>query len=153
MYVILIKSGGIVLRIFNTTALTQKERFAKALLIGIGLAVVFIIVSTSIQKMLMLRSSVIYLLASLVIAQTLKKFGRGVQLKFAILGAILVFAVIFFSEIFIVFGYQVLLQPEVFLYAIKYIFTSWLSIDISNLISLLLKVYAIHYAYTNSRII
>lgn len=141
------------MRIFNTTALTQKERFAKALLIGIGLAVVFIIVSTSIQKMLMLRSSVIYLLASLVIAQTLKKFGRGVQLKFAILGAILVFAVIFFSEIFIVFGYQVLLQPEVFLYAIKYIFTSWLSIDISNLISLLLKVYAIHYAYTNSRII
>ena len=141
------------MRIFNTTALTQKERFAKALLIGIGLAVVFIIVSTSIQKMLMLRSSVIYLLASLVIAQTLKKFGRGVQLKFAILGAILVFAVIFFSEIFIVFGYQVLLQPEVFTYAIKYVFTSWLSIDISNLISLLLKVYAIHYAYTNSRII
>ena len=153
MYVILIKSGGIVLRIFNTTALTQKERFAKALIIGIGLAVVFIIVSTSIQKMLMLRSSVIYLLASLVIAQTLKKFGRGVQVKFAILGAILVFAVIFFSEIFIVFGYQVLLQPEVFTYAIKYVFTSWLSIDISNLISLLLKVYAIHYAYTNSRII
>lgn len=141
------------MRIFNTTALTQKERFAKALLIGIGLAVVFIIVSTSIQKMLMLRSSVIYLLASLVIAQTLKKFGRGVQVKFAILGAILVFAVIFFSEIFIVFGYQVLLQPEVFTYAIKYVFTSWLSIDISNLISLLLKVYAIHYAYTNSRII
>lgn len=141
------------MRIFNTTALTQKERFAKALIIGIGLAVVFIIVSTSIQKMLMLRSSVIYLLASLVIAQTLKKFGRGVQVKFAILGAILVFAVIFFSEIFIVFGYQVLLQPEVFTYAIKYVFTSWLSIDISNLISLLLKVYAIHYAYTNSRII
>ncbi|NLA78386.1 MAG: hypothetical protein GX845_02390 [Erysipelothrix sp.] len=141
------------MKIFNSSALSQNERFLKALTIGILLSIGLIVFSAAIQMFLSIRTSIIYLISSLVLTYVLKKVGRGVQIRFAILGAVLMFIIILLSDIFTLFGFQVIVHPGLFLYAMKTVIATWLMVDIGSLISLLLKVYAIHYAYINSRII
>ena len=83
------------LEIFNTKAITRKQRFTKALVFGIlvslGLIVAYILAIKLFQYIL---SDVVYIAFGYLIALTVREMGRGVQKQFSILAAVLTIVVI-----------------------------------------------------------
>lgn len=141
------------IRIFNTNSLSQNERFYKAIIFGIPTSVVIAIVFSIIQRALMIRFSIVYLLIGYLIALVIKKQGRGVQPKFAYLGAVLTIFTIFFGDFLTVFGLSLFQDISIFLEGSILIITSWFSSDFNSLIGLLFRAYAVYYAYSNARIV
>ena len=141
------------LRIFNTTSLSQNERFYKAVIYGIPTSIIIAVVFSLIQRLLMFRLSIVYLLIGYLIAFVIRKQGRGVQLKFAILGAVLTVFAIYFGDLLTYYGVFIFQNPTLLLNGSIIILKSWLDPNFNNLLGLLFRVYAVYYAYLHSRII
>lgn len=135
------------MEIFNTKILNNRQRWNRALIYAIGATLISIVVCALIQKFL-IRSSLVYLAAAYFISWIILESGHGVQKKFSILAAICVILTILLSEIF----YYILFigNPVA---AVYYTFVSMLTIDINNLLSLLIKAYAIYMAYEKARVL
>lgn len=135
------------MEIFNTKILNNRQRWNRAVLYATGATLISILVCTIIQ-MFLIRSSFIYLAAAYFISWVILEAGHGVQKKFSILAAICVIATILLSEIF----YYVLLGvgPISAVYAT---FVGLLSVDFDNLLSILIKAYAIYMAYEKARVL
>lgn len=141
------------LRIFNTSSLSQNERFYKAVAYGIPTSIVIAVVFSLIQRTLMFRLSLFYLLIGYLIALVIRKQGRGVQPRFAYLGASLAVLAIFFGDLLTYYGVSIFQNPTFFLSASILILKTWLNPNFNNLLGLLFRVYAVYYAYSNSRIV
>lgn len=141
------------LKVFNVNSLGQNERFKKALLFGILTSIGLSILLALTQRLLSIRFSLLYLLAGFLIALVIKKYGRGVQVKFSYLGAVLTVLTILFADVLTVTGLLIIQDPSIILQGLVLVIRSWLSPDINNLLAMLFRVYAIYYAYNNSRII
>jgi len=141
------------LKVFNTNSLGQNERFLKAVLLGIPLSLILSILFAIIQRLLRIRFSLLYLGLGYLIAYVLRKYGRGVQPKFAFLGLALTFSAMLLGDIFTLTGFMILSNPSIFVDAIIITLNSWISININNLLTLLFRVYSLYIAYTSSRII
>ncbi len=141
------------LKVFNTNSLGQNERFLKAVLFGIPLSLILSILFAIIQRLLRIRFSLLYLGLGYLIAYVLRKYGRGVQPKFAFLGLALTFSAMLLGDIFTLTGFMILSNPSIFVDAIIITLNSWISININNLLTLLFRVYSLYIAYTSSRII
>mgnify|MGYP003292451828 CR=1 FL=1 len=135
------------MEIFNTRILNNRQRWNRALIYAIGATLISVIVCTLIQ-MFLIRSSFIYLVAAYFISWVILESGHGVQKKFSILAATCVVFTILFSDILYYFFLGV--NP---LAAIYFIFMSMLSVNINNLLSLLIKAYAIYMAYGKARVL
>ncbi len=141
------------LKVFNTNSLGQNERFKKALLFGIPTSIILAVSLALIQRLLSIRFSLLYLLVGFLIASVLKKYGKGVQIKFSYLGAILTLSSILLGDSLTLTGMLVLQEPTILFQAIILVLRSWISPNINNLLGMLFRIYAIFYAYKNSRII
>ena len=141
------------LRIFNLKAVSQNERFFKAFLIGLLSAIVLAITYGFITRLIGIQISLLYIIIGYLIAYTIKKFGKGVQIKFSYLGAILTFFAILFGDIIAIFGFIVFIDFEVFVSATITILRYWLLTEIGSLLSLLFRLFAIYFAFSNSRIV
>lgn len=141
------------LRIFNTNSLGQNERFYKAVAYGIPTSIGIAIIFSFFQRLLMFRLSIIYLLIGYIIALVIRKQGRGVQPRFAYLGASLTLLAIFLGDLFTYYGTFIIQNPTLLLDGSILVLKSWLNPGINNLLGLLFRLYAIYYAYSNSRII
>jgi hypothetical protein len=153
LYGILIQSGGTMIRIFNSNSLSQNERFYKAIIYGIPTSIALAIIFSVIQRALMIRFSFVYLLIGYLIAMVIRKQGRGVQPKFAYLGAALAIFSIFFGDLLTNFGTLAFQNINFLIDGSIIILKSWLNSDFNNLIGLLFRAYAVYYAYSNSRIV
>lgn len=135
------------MEIFNTKILNNRQRWNRALIYAIGATLLSTIVCTVFQ-MFLIRSSLIYLGAAYFIGWIILESGHGVQIKFSILAAICVVATILLSEIlyfFIPFGN---LGTAIYL-----TFVNMLTVDFNNLLSLLIKAYAVYMAYGKARVL
>ena len=141
------------IRIFNTSALSQNERFYKAIIYGIPTSIAIAVVFSLLQRLLMFRLSILYLLIGYLIALVIRKQGRGVQPKFAYLGATLTVFAIFFGDLLTYYGDYIILNPALFFEGSILIIQSWLNPNLNNLLGLFFRAYAVFYAYTNSRIV
>ena len=133
--------------IFNTRILNNHQRWNRALIYAIVATLISIVVCTLFQLFL-IRSSLIYFAAAYFISWIILETGHGVHKKFSILAAVCVGITILLSEIlyfFIPIGSLVV--------AIYVAITSMISVDINNLLSLLIKGYAIYMAYTKARVL
>lgn len=135
------------MEIFNTRILNNRQRWNRALIYAIG-ATLISVVACAIIQMFLIRSSLVYLAAAYFISWVILESGHGVQKKFSILAAVCVVATILLSEIF----FYILLGvgPVAAIYAT---FVGLLSIDFNNLLSLLIKAYAIYLAYGKARVL
>lgn len=141
------------LRIFNTNSLGQKQRFYKAIAYGIPTAIILAITFSFVQKILMLRLSILYLVIGYAIAYVIRKQGRGVQPKFALLGATLTLLCMLFGDLLTFYGLLVFKDITLLSTGTILILRSWFSPNLNNLLSLAFRAYAVYYSFMNSRIV
>ena len=134
------------MEIFNMRALTQKQRFNYALVSGLVAAVVLGVVSGFIRQFL--NFSILIWAVGFGVAWTVRKMGRGVQLKFSILGAIYAVIGIWISDVVWMFGLGGILNPGAYYTVIRF----FVAEDITSIIWMLYRLVGIYIAYNYSRV-
>ena len=129
------------LNVFNKTAITRNQRFKKALDLSISLTLVFLIAFVLIVNLFHFFPRLLYFAAAFCIAYVISNYGRGVQLRFSILGALCVFVLILVCDLYIV-GFD-----------FGYFLADHLSFDFSAISLDLIEIFSIYYAFVNSRVV
>ena len=137
-------------RIYNSFKLNSNQRFLNALLYGIPTALGLGIAYGYISRILPITFSIVYVGIGYLIGMVIQKFGRGVQIKFSILGAVLAGIAFVLSDVVRYFGLS--LNPIILYQAILIITQVYLG-SINGLINLLFFAWGIVTAYNKSRII
>lgn len=137
-------------RIYNSFKLNSNQRFLNALLYGIPTALGLGIAYGYISRILPITFSIVYVGIGFLIGMVIQKFGRGVQVKFSILGAVLAGIAFVLSDVVRYFGLS--LNPIILYQAILIITQVYLG-SINGLINLLFFAWGIVTAYNKSRII
>lgn len=142
------------MKVFNTSALTQKQRFNQAVILGTVASVVLGIVVGYLRRFIAMGTgfefSFITIGGTYVLAMFIQKVGRGVQPKFSILGAVLGFVLVSISSV-IAFGY-----PLVAIFNLRIHLSQWMMMltgSFNTLFTLMYQVIAIYVAYSYSRIV
>lgn len=135
------------MEIFNLRALSQKQRFNYAIVSGLLAAIVLGVLTGLIRQTI--NFSFIVWAIGYGVAMTIKKLGRGVQVKFSVLGAIYAFIGILISDVVLTFGLARVLDPSAYLTVITLV----LNEDISSIVWLVYRLIAIYIAYNYSRVI
>ena len=91
-------------RIYNSFKLNSNQRFLNALLYGIPTALGLGIAYGYISRILPITFSIVYVGIGYLIGMVIQKFGRGVQVKFSILGAVLAGIAFVLSDVVRYFG-------------------------------------------------
>ena len=140
------------LRVFNSSALSQKQRFGRAILFGslasIGLLVVYVLVNSVLEW----EFSYAYILLGYAIGWVIQTAGRGVQPKFSILAAVLCFLVIFIGDL-LVWCPGLLSELSAVGEALSFQMTVYTSLSIDGLLTLAFRAVAIYCAYRMARIV
>lgn len=137
-------------RIYNSFKLNSNQRFFNALLYGIPTALGLGIAYGYISRILPITFSIVYVGIGYLIGMVIQKFGRGVQVKFSILGAVLAALAFILSDVVRYFGLS--LNP-IILYQAVIIITQVYLASINGLINLLFFAWGIVTAYNKARII
>ena len=137
-------------RIYNSFKLNSNQRFLNALLYGIPTALGLGIAYGYISRILPITFSIVYVGIGYLIGMVIQKFGRGVQVKFSILGAVLAGIAFVLSDVVRYFGLR--LNPIILYQAVLIITQVYLG-SINGLINLLFFAWGIVTAYNKSRII
>ncbi|HEY4537062.1 MAG TPA: hypothetical protein VIG45_01240 [Erysipelothrix sp.] len=133
--------------VFNVRALTQKQRFTVAIIVGLLSSIILGVLTGLIRSEI--NISIIVWGVGYGVAMAIQKFGRGVQKKFAILGVLFTLLGIVISDVVYTFGLSNLLDMSSYLLVIKLS----LSEDVSSMIWLLHRFIALYIGYNYSRII
>lgn len=133
--------------VFNVKALTQKQRFTFALVVGL-LSAIILGVLTGLLRV-ELNISIIVWGIGYGVAMLIQKFGRGVQRRFAILGLACTLLGILVSDVVYTFGFARIFD----LSAYFLVFKLSLSEDVSSMLWLLHRFIALYIGYNYSRII
>lgn len=142
------------MEIFNTHRLTQKQRFNTALIVGIIASVVIGIAIGYLRRLIAISSgfdfSIVTIAGTYALAYVIRKVGRGVQVKFSILGGVLGFLLVSISNV-IAFGYPIISILNLGLHL--QILLTLISGSLNNLLMLVYQVFAVYIAYNQSRFI
>lgn len=140
-------------KIFNTNAITRKQRFNRALICGIIASIVLGFVYGIISSMIHIEFSIVYLAIGYAIAKVVLEYGKGVQTRFSILAAVLCVISIFIGDIISMFGFEVLFVPQLYGIVLTTYLRHLLSMNISSLLSLLFRVGGVYIAYVYARVV
>lgn len=142
------------MKVFNTSALTQKQRFNQAVIVGTLASIVLGIIIGYLRLYIALGTgfefSIVTIGGTYVLAMVIQKVGRGVQPKFSILGAVLGFILVSISSV-IAFGY-----PLMAIFNLRIHLSQWMLMltgSFNSLFTLMYQVIAIYVAYSYSRIV
>ena len=138
------------MKIFNTKILNNRQRWKRALLFSIGATLLSGIVIGIIQNILGFTSSLFDFAIAYFISWIILETGHGVQVKFSILASICTAIAIIIADMIGFMGLYALLNP---IFSFYLVLMDYLSIDMSNLLSLALKALAIYYAYGKARVL
>ncbi len=83
---------------FNKPALTRRQRFTRAILFGSLFTLLITILNVILIKVFHLYFVILYLPIGLAIGNVIQYFGKGVQIQFSILAAVLTAACILFCD-------------------------------------------------------
>ena len=140
-------------KIFNSNALNRNQRFLRALILGTVSAVVLGIVYGLFSSTLRIEFSIVYLAIGYANAYVICNYGRGVQTKFSILGAVLTFVSIFIGDMISRYGLGFFgafsFWPALFMMYLR----SMLATNINSLLGLLFRIGGIDIGYTYSRVV
>ena len=140
-------------KIFNTNAITRKQRFNRALICGIIASVVLGIVYGVLSSLIHIEFSIVYLAIGYAIAKVVLEYGKGVQPRFSILAAVLCVVSIFIGDIISMFGFEILFVPQLYGVVLMTYLHSLLSVNVSSLLSLLFRVGGVYIAYVYARVV
>lgn len=141
------------LKVFNTHALSSKQRFTRAILVGIptalGLAVLYGIIGNAVP----FEFSIVFLGIGWLIGIAIQKYGRGVQPKFSILAAVLAAFCFILADLISIVGLSILLHPITLIQLMIGVIPSYLQTNFNVLLGLLFRAGGVYMAYTNARIV
>ena len=140
-------------KVYNKQAITRQERFNNALVAGIGATAVITVVYGWLSSLLQIEFSVVYLAIGYAIGWIIQKYGRGVQIQFSILAAVLATFCFLFGDMIELFGFQLFMIPEAWPFALQAVLGRLLAADIHSLLSLAFRLGGIYFAYLKARIV
>lgn len=136
------------MKIFNSHALSSKQRFSRALFVGILSALVLGIAYGIFNMIFPIRFSILYVGIGWLIGRMIQVNGRGVQQKFSILASICAFASFLISDLVSMVGLNFLpYLPSLF-----YLMISYLN-SLNGIIHLVFMVVGAAMAYDQARIL
>ncbi len=92
------------LKIYNKSAITRQQRFSNALVTGLLAAVCCIAVVYLLFHFVRFFHEVLYIVAGYLIGNVIYNYGKGVQVQFSVLAAVLTLAVIIICDMVIMGG-------------------------------------------------
>lgn len=101
------------LKLYNSGAVTRQQRFGNAVLVGVLAAAGCIAVMVILGRFLEFYEDLLYVGAGYLIGWLICRYGKGVQIQFALLAVGLTLAVIVISDV-------IILGPENILPAIQF---------------------------------
>ena len=141
------------MKVYNTSTLNNKQRFVKAIIVGIMAPIACAFAYGIVDYLLPLHVPLLYVAMAFAIAYAIQRFGHGVQLRFSIL-AIACFVL---SLILGYFVYYTFLFEEFHFYYITYylmmFFNRITSFSLSGLMEWACIAYSCYIAYYFSRIL
>lgn len=140
------------MKVYNTKFLRGNQRLVVAIIAGLVSAVGCAVVYALLVMMLGFSSSLFYIAMAYAISYCVKTFGRGVDQKYCLIGALCTLLSIIVGDmlmILIPMGFNLTLIPAAFI-GVLY---SFLNISVSGIIDLICIAYALYLAYYNSRIV
>jgi hypothetical protein len=147
---------NLMFQVFNKHALTRNQRFMRALLYGTLVSVGLCIAYGLISSLLSIEFSYAFVGIGYLIGLTIQKMGRGVQVKFSVLAAVLAVLTFVFADLIAWFGFGVFSSLEYFVFGLK----TWVNLmmnfstgGVSGLISLLFRGFGVIAAYQSARIV
>jgi len=141
------------LKVYNRRALTRNQRFVKALLYGGGATVASIIVYALISSILPFELSLLYIGFGYGIGYVIRTFGKGVQPRFSILGAVLMAICFLIGDAIVMVGWGVLLDPVALINVILFDLGYLIGGGIYGWLGLAFRLAGVYYAYVESRIV
>lgn len=140
------------LQIFNTSGLSQKQRFLQALVAGALASIVFIFAYFLISKLMYsigIEFAYAYIAIGYGIGWVIKKTGHGVQMKFSVLAAVLCVIVIIIGDMVTVFPMELIFSD--FLFCLQTVIRFYFSLDF--IISLVFRILGVAMAFGNARVL
>ena len=145
------------MEIWNSRSLDNNQRFIAALLAGLIAAVVLGLAYGILFSMLRIQMSILYVAIGYAIGWVIRKFGRGVHQRFAVLGALMTLLAIIIGDLTAMTGF-----PGIFTWLARpsawgNLLSAWLrmnlSTNISSLLGLLLRAFGVYEGYLQSVIL
>jgi hypothetical protein len=141
------------LKVYNKQALTRNQRFQRALLYGGAAAIASIVIYVILAEILPFESSILYIGFGYGIGYVIRTYGKGVQPRFSILGAVLATCVFLIGDVVYLAGLEVFTNPALFVDAFLYNISSMLDVSRFGFINLLFRAAGVYFAYVESRIV
>lgn len=142
--------------VFNSGALSQKQRFWKALIVCVPASILIGIIYGHIQYSFLsfgfsIGFSIVYIGIGYGIGWLVQTVGRGVQVRFSILGAVCTFIAFLLAEICSVGGIQNIFNIQMTFTVISYLFTNLFNPNV--FLGFLFEAIGIYVAFMNSRFV
>ncbi len=141
------------LHIYNKNAVTKNERFIRGCIAGIISSLILAILYGIISSYLFITFEIFYVAIGYGIGYAIQNFGRGVQLRFSILGAICAVCCFLLADMISVGGFSIFTNFSYFVTVFRFILSSLFSTSINSLLGLLFRAVGVMAAYQNSRVI
>ena len=136
------------MRIFNTQALSSKQRFTRALIAGIPSALGLGMAYGTLTRILPIRFSIVYIGIGWLIGRIIQENGRGVQPRFSLLAAGLALISFLLADGISVVGFSIFAMPTLlFLIPLSYLNS------LNGLLNLLFIAGGVFMAYDQARIL
>ncbi len=142
----------VIMKIYNLNTNQEDQRFIYCLLISTPIAIILGIIYGLITRSISMSISILYIAIAYLLAMIIKKIGRGLTHKFAILAVCLTIITIIVGDMSSIFGlsfYQCFINTHLFLQFLQYELFG-LTANLNALIALLIRVYAVYEAYNNA---
>lgn len=142
------------MEIWNSRSLDNNQRFIAAIIAGLISSLVLGLAYGIIYSVFHVAMSVLYVGIGYGVGQAVRKFGRGVHQRFAVVGALFTLLAIIIGDFTAIVGF-----PAIFAWIVRpalwgQVFKAWVimnfSTNINSLLGLLLRAIGIYFGYTQS---
>ena len=128
------------MKIYNTNALTRKQRFQNAAVVGAAAFVVFLAIWMVVLKVIGVYFPLLYVAFGFGMGYLIQRFGKGVQIQFSILSAGLMLVLLLICDL-MTFG------------SVTHLIKLFAEAGITALFEIGYRVLAVYFAFINARVI
>ena len=137
------------MKIYNSQVLNHQQRFWVALVVGLVSAIGLAFIYAWLSNILFLELEVLYIGIGWLIGMIIQKVGRGVQVRFQVMAALLTILCFVLGDMMTTMGYSILFNPSSWFIAFRYVVGSLFGLSLSALLRLALRIAGIVIAYQN----
>ncbi len=139
------------MKIYNSQVLNHQQRFWVALVVGLISAIGLAFVYAWLSNILFLELEVLYIGIGWLIGMIIQKVGRGVQVRFQVMAALLTILCFVLGDMMTTMGYSILFNPNSWFIAFRYVAGSLFGLSLSALLRLAFRIAGIVLSYQNGR--